>query len=139
MNQDSFTHVHVQENPANSLLWQFSELQLPGLEDLESNHTPTEAAYPWHDTQYYSCHWGGVRCKSQKLRSNSEHLTEAFAVVSVSGECGHEHSRSEWEPFLQDGKWVYPTRFEIESILHAWCGRRQWLCHGTQFCTWAIG
>ena len=45
MNQDSFPHVHVQENPANLLLWHSSELQLQGLKDLEANHTPR--GFPW--------------------------------------------------------------------------------------------
>ena len=41
----------MQEKFTNSLLWHFSELQLPGLVEIEANHIPMEADNPWHDTQ----------------------------------------------------------------------------------------
>ena len=62
-----------------------------------------------------------MRRKSQKLRSTSERLPETFDVVTISGECRHEHSSSEWETFRQYGSWVYPTSFKGEHAARMVC------------------
>ena len=87
----------LRENPWRSLHW----------------HLPREKAMfdtgEWWDTHYASCVFAGARCKSQRLRHNVEEIN-AWPPL----DCQHSHDPKEWDPYLVNGKAVFPSKEEAE-------------------------
>eukprot|EP00435_Cladocopium_sp_Y103_P014752 s783_g3.t1 len=85
----------VSENPFNSLHW----------------WTPQEQAMwalgRWWDQRYSARCFGGARAKLQRLRHNLQEIQQW-----PRADCNHFHDPREWEPWLQDGKRVYPSAEE---------------------------
>ena len=106
----------LRENPWRSLHW----------------HLPRERAMfdtnIWSDTHYSSCVFAGARCKSQRLRHNVEEIN-AWPPL----DCQHSHDPKEWDPYLVDGKAVFPSKEEAEytaplsfaiAVAVSWCACR---------------
>ena len=98
------------ENPANALLWQFEEFST------DEYSIDTAEDEQWTDVDYLACHWGSVRAKKQRLRTNLHTAATALALPSTAAglQC-HDHQHDEWRPWKDnDGKWVYPSAAERE-------------------------
>ena len=67
------------------------------------------ATGPWQDTVYYACCFMGARCKAQRLRHNIDEIAQWPAL-----HCHHTHAADEWQPYLQDGQRVFPSKEEAE-------------------------
>ena len=89
-------HQGCMENPANSLLWAWQEIQ--GLGDRG-----------WSRIEYHACAWGGARRKAQALLSS---MNELSAIAQ--GKCHHTHAPWEWDPYQKNGCWVYPSKEESD-------------------------
>ena len=87
----------VRENPLRSLhseLTQEKQMMATGL---------------WQDTLYSACCFMGARCKAQRLRHNIDEIAQWPAL-----HCHHTHAADEWQPYLQDGQRVFPSKEEAE-------------------------
>ena len=67
------------------------------------------ATGPWQDTVYSACCFMGARCKAQRLRHNIDEIAQWPAL-----RCRHTHAADEWQPYLQDGQRVFPSKEEAE-------------------------
>ena len=67
------------------------------------------ATGPWQDTVYSACCFMGARCKAQRLRHNIDEIAQWPAL-----HCHHTHAADEWQPYLQDGQRVFPSKEEAE-------------------------
>ena len=63
----------------------------------------------WQDTVYSACCFMGARCKAQRLRHNIDEIAQWPAL-----HCHHTHAADEWQPYLQDGQRVFPSKEEAE-------------------------
>ena len=63
----------------------------------------------WQDTVYSACCFMGARCKAQRLRRNIDEIAQWPAL-----HCHHTHAAHEWQPYLQDGQRVFPSKEEAE-------------------------
>ena len=63
----------------------------------------------WQDTVYSACCFMGARCKAQRLRRNIDEIAQWPAL-----HCHHTHAADEWQPYLQDGQRVFPSKEEAE-------------------------
>ena len=63
----------------------------------------------WQDTVYSACCFMGARCKAQRLRRNIDEIAQWPAL-----HCRHTHAADEWQPYLQDGQRVFPSKEEAE-------------------------
>ena len=87
----------VRENPLRSLHWELTQekqMMATGL---------------WQDTVYSACCFMGARCKAQRLRHNIDEIAQWPAL-----HCHHTHAADEWQPYLQDGQRVFPSKEEAE-------------------------
>ena len=87
----------VRENPLRSLYWELTQekqMMATGL---------------WQDTVYSACCFMGARCKAQRLRRN---IDEIASLPDL--QCHHTHAADEWQPYLQDGQRVFPSKEEAE-------------------------
>ena len=87
----------VRENPLRSLHWELTQ------------EKQMMATSPWQDTVYYACCFMGARCKAQRLRHNIDEIAQWPAL-----HCHHTHAADEWQPYLQDGQRVFPSKEEAE-------------------------
>ena len=87
----------VRENPLRSLHWELTQKK------------QMMAAGPWQDTVYSACCFMGARCKAQRLRHNIDEIAQWPAL-----HCHHTHAADEWQPYLQDGQRVFPSKKEAE-------------------------
>ena len=58
----------------------------------------------WQDTVYSACCFMGARCKAQRLRRNIDEIAGWPAITLAD----------KWQPYLQDGQRVFPSREEAE-------------------------
>ena len=58
----------------------------------------------WQDTVYSAC-----RCKAQRLRRNIDEIASWPDL-----QCHHTHAADEWQPYLQNGQRVFPSKEEAE-------------------------
>ena len=63
----------------------------------------------WQDTVYSACCFMGARCKAQRLRRNIDEIAQWPAL-----HCHRTHAADEWQPYLQDGQRVFPSKEEAE-------------------------
>ena len=87
----------VRENPLRSLHWELTQekqMMATGL---------------WQDTVYSACCFMGARCKAQRLRHNIDEIASWPDL-----QCHHTHAADEWQPYLQDGQRVFPSREDAE-------------------------
>ena len=87
----------VRENPLRSLHWELTQekqMMATGL---------------WQDTVYSACCFMGARCKAQRLRHNIDEIAQWPAL-----HCHHTHAADEWQPYLQRGQRVFPSKEEAE-------------------------
>ena len=87
----------MRENPVNSLRWLLQQ-------EVAAFRTGL-----WADTHYDACCWGGARCKRQRLRHNIPEISSWPPL-----QCHHVHASDEWQPYLLNGRYVYPTKEEAE-------------------------
>ena len=87
----------MRENPVNSLHWLLQQ-------EVAAFRTGL-----WADTHYDACCWGGARCKRQRLRHNIPEISSWPPL-----QCHHVHASDEWQPYLLNGRYVYPTKEEAE-------------------------
>ena len=96
----------VRENPLRSLYWELTQekqMMATGL---------------WQDTVYSACCFMGARCKAQRLRHNIDEIAQWPAL-----HCRHTHAADEWQPYLQDGQRVFPSKEEAEYTVCFLVGR----------------
>ena len=87
----------VRENPLRSLYWELTQ------------EKQMMATGPWQDTVYSACCFMGARCKAQRLRHNIDEIAQWPAL-----HCHHTHAADEWQPYLQHGQRVFPSKEEAE-------------------------
>ena len=87
----------VRENPLRSLHWELTQekqMMATGL---------------WQDTVYSACCFMGARCKAQRLHHNIDEIASWPDL-----QCHHTHATDEWQPYLQDGQRIFPSKEEAE-------------------------
>ena len=60
----------------------------------------------WQDTVYSACCFMGA---AQCLRHNIDEIAQWPAL-----HCHHTHAADEWQPYIQDGQRVFPSKEEAE-------------------------
>ena len=75
----------------------------------------------WQDTVYSACCFMGARCKAQCLRHNIDEIAGWPDL-----QCHRTHAADEWQPYLQDGQRVFPSKEEAEYTASLAFGIAAW-------------